>query len=399
MPLRAKNGKWEYRFQVAGATISKVTDWEATELNRKRAEQAEVKARAEIVAGIQPQRRQRQRGFIDVVEEFLQAAAVQHSEHPNTVKRLASSMASLKVHFGRQLVSSIRKPDIERYKVHRIAVHQVKPITLRHDLDALSKFFGWAISMELCSSNPMQGIEKPSTDNAIRMCVLALGDQMAYEATALSRSIDLHDLTLIMAEQGCRPEEVLELQREDVDLERGTISIRKGKSKAARRVLRITGRTRGVLARRIAENPMAAPIRPRDLARAQKFTAARARFVFPSRRISKACTGHATLTGLANAHNDVLEQMAKRGVRLDCVIYDFRHTFATRAAECGMPLGTLAAILGHSSIRMVTKYVHPTQAHQETEMARFDARMAELWASSRPVVGQQENEKGGSRPN
>ena len=38
-----------------------------------------------------------------------------------------------------------------------------------------------------------------------------------------------------------------------------------------------------------------------------------------------------------------------------------------------MPLPTLASILGHSSLRQVQKYVHPTQDHQQTEMDRIDA--------------------------
>lgn len=50
-------------------------------------------------------------------------------------------------------------------------------------------------------------------------------------------------------------------------------------------------------------------------------------------------------------------------------IYDFRHTFATRMAESGVDIVTLAAILGHSGLRMVMRYVHP-QAHQKREAMR-----------------------------
>jgi len=46
------------------------------------------------------------------------------------------------------------------------------------------------------------------------------------------------------------------------------------------------------------------------------------------------------------------------------VLYDFRHTFATRAAEAGMPVATLASILGHGDLRSVTKYVHVRQEAQ-----------------------------------
>ncbi len=47
-----------------------------------------------------------------------------------------------------------------------------------------------------------------------------------------------------------------------------------------------------------------------------------------------------------------------------CVLYDLRHTFATRMAMSGCDLVTLAALLGHSRIQMVTRYTHPVKQHK-----------------------------------
>jgi site-specific recombinase XerD len=41
-------------------------------------------------------------------------------------------------------------------------------------------------------------------------------------------------------------------------------------------------------------------------------------------------------------------------------------------AQAGVDLATLAAILGHSSIRVVQKYVHPTADHQQQAMRKFE---------------------------
>ena len=74
-----------------------------------------------------------------------------------------------------------------------------------------------------------------------------------------------------------------------------------------------------------------------------------------------------------NAHERLLEQGKKEGIELEFVLYDFRHTFATRMAEEGIDLATLAKILGHSSIRIVERYVHPTDEHKKTAMVRYES--------------------------
>ena len=98
----------------------------------------------------------------------------------------------------------------------------------------------------------------------------------------------------------------------------------------------------------------------------------KALYVFPARKSGKSGTGHISLSGLENCNNDVLEACKEKGRIIPFVLYDLRHTFATRAAQDGMPLPTLASVLGHSSLRQVQKYVHPTQDHQQSEMDRID---------------------------
>ena len=90
-------------------------------------------------------------------------------------------------------------------------------------------------------------------------------------------------------------------------------------------------------------------------------------WAFPGKR-------HGTrLTKLNGSHD---KTVAETGLKF--VLYDLRHTFATRMAEAGCDLSTLAAILGHSSVRMVQRYVHITQAHQDAAMARYEAFLDRL---------------------
>jgi integrase len=57
-------------------------------------------------------------------------------------------------------------------------------------------------------------------------------------------------------------------------------------------------------------------------------------------------------------------------------LYDLRHTFATRAAEAGIDLVTLVAMLVHSRIQMVLRYAHPTEEHQFNTMKKMEAYRA-----------------------
>ncbi len=41
-------------------------------------------------------------------------------------------------------------------------------------------------------------------------------------------------------------------------------------------------------------------------------------------------------------------------------------------AQAGVDLATLAAILGHGSLRSVQKYIHPTAEHKKNAMLRYE---------------------------
>lgn len=77
---------------------------------------------------------------------FSVGPQMEYRAHPNSHRRIATSMTSAKEFFGKKPVSTIEEADIEAYKVWRINEHEVRDITVRHDLHALSILnppFGW----------------------------------------------------------------------------------------------------------------------------------------------------------------------------------------------------------------------------------------------------------------
>jgi integrase len=364
MGLRERLGKWHYRFMVAGRWYSDNTGLVATERNKTGASRIEAEAHKLVVEGkahllkLQPIR------FSEAAKMFLSFVDGEYREHPSSADRIRGSFSSLAEFFKREMVATITPGGIEDYKGHRRGVDGVREVTLRHDLHALSLFFQYAKKHNWVKDNAVREVEIPSDADAVRIHVLIEREEKLYFATAEKKMAelaaerkprpggrqgyngfeDLGDAGRLMLLQGCRPEELLALEAAHVDLERGTLSIVRGKSPAARRTLRLRGESRDILARRIS---------------------AGGRWIFPSPR-----KRGAHITKLNKLHDAVLEDCG-----LCFVPYDLRHTFATRAAAGGMPLATLAKILGHGNLRSVLKYVHPDQGSMDREMERLDAAL------------------------
>lgn len=351
MSLRNRRGTWHYRFKVDGKEYAGTTGLEATKRNETAARDMEARVRQALLEGRAPEIRVHVRRFSDAAAEFLSWADVEYRDHPNSAKRIRTSFASLREFFGSQAVSAITAGAIEDFKAYRAREHKVRDITIRHDLHALSVFFQYCIKKNYARRNPVREVELPSDADAHRIYVISAAEEKEYFARAI-RNQDLYDLGRLMLNQGARPEEILALRKSDVDLERRQLRIPSGKSRAARRVLDLTTESCSILA------PRMVGLSP---------------WVFPSKKRPHQHRGR-----LNGAHDAVLRRAAKAGTRLPFVLYDFRHTFATRIAEAGVDLATLASILGHSSIRIVQRYVHPTAEHKRRAMQAFERAISTL---------------------
>jgi len=345
MSLRNRNGIWNYRFKLDAKEYSGTTDLAATKQNMRAAQDQESKHRQALREGRRPSRPIQVREFNEAARSFLDWAKMEYRAHPNSYRRISTSFTSAKHFLGREPVSLISPGRIEEYKAWRVNVHGVRDVTLRHDLHALSKFFGYAAKQRWAVDNPVRNVTIPSDADAIRIHVLTFEEEREYFLRA-AKHRDLNDFGRLIMNQGMRPDEVACLRKADVYLDRGQLQIAGGKSPAARRTLDLTTESRGILARRIADD---------------------SRWIFPSSR-----NPGQHITRVNGAHDRVCAEASKAGIIFAFVLYDFRHTFATRIAQAGIDLATLAALLGHSSIRLVQRYVHPTAEHKRSAMLQYD---------------------------
>ena len=121
------------------------------------------------------------------------------------------------------------------------------------------------------------------------------------------------------------------------------------KSTASRRTVFLTSRVTEILERRIS--------------------AATSGWLFGGGKDGK---GDAPPIKLNNAHYGALKRSGMKRFRL----YDLRHTFATRQAELGTDPYALRDLLGHSSLAMLKRYVHPSDEHKANAIRRMEAARA-----------------------
>lgn len=363
MSIEKRNGKWFYRFYALGREWSKDTGLVATKRKESDARTMESDARTLVKQGRSEEVYLDPKPFSSAADMFVEWAKGEHRAKPNTWKRLRGSCASLKVFFKHQPVHTITVGRVQDYMSwRRICVlcgsqdpycemcegtgQGVAEVTLRHDLHALSPLFGYAMTHRWCFQNPVNKVKIPSDKDAMRSHVLTKADEMMYFEAARSFP-NLHDLGRLMVLQGPRPFEVMQARVEHIDLKNGTWFIPQSKSDAGRRTLKLVPESRAILEARVAG-------------------AAPSGWLFEGR--SKGMH----LSDVENAHKKILTKTGQA-----FVVYDLRHTFATRMVERGCDVVVLAKILGHANLRTVMRYIHIGQEHAEAAMLKYGETQAD----------------------
>jgi len=340
-----------YSFEFQGRRVQESSGFK----NKTAALRAEAKRRSELL--------DRRAGFTKVklapkfeeyVVQFLQWSKQQH--RPKTYDLHEWNCQILKRFFSGEYLDEITSEMVEDFKSARKQEpvqyakdsRLVTGATVNRALTTLKLLYHQAERAGYAVKNPVRGVamfREPL--DSIR--VITFEEQGVYLSKT---SQPLRDIAEIMLDTGMRPEEVFRMRVENIDFKQKTIFNPFGKTKAARRTIPMTG---DVLAR-LRE-------------RAKEATRLGTPFVFPSPHNAVRPIG-----SVKKAHRAAALRAQING---DFRLYDLRHTFATRAVASGADLPTLSALLGHASILMTMRYVHPAAEQKRMTIEKFEKFRAE----------------------
>jgi integrase len=161
----------------------------------------------------------------------------------------------------------------------------------------------------------------------------------------------LRDIAMLILDTGLRLGEALALEWRDVYLEpangakRGYLHVRDGKSRYARRNIPLTDRAHAMLTVRNAQ--------------------AKSIWVF----------AQDTARPMLNSSLDHLHKKLRQTLKLpaDFVLHSLRHTYGTRLGESRADAFTIMRLMGHSSVTVSQRYVHPTPEALERAVDGLEA--------------------------
>jgi integrase len=216
-------------------------------------------------------------------------------------------------------------PGLGRYKVATITPEQIERFmneqsrgSAKRIIGITGAIFSFAVRRKLCADNPVRDIEKPADVKKMRR--LSNGEYAALHNGLSSINTVAADVILFLAVTGWRNKEANNLRWAEVDLERRAAIL--GDTKTGQSVRPLSGAAIEILKRRDRS----------------------AQFVFATDR--------------GQPLNSINENFSKVGLPEDVTPHTLRHSFASLAADLGLPDHTISGLLGHRNGNITSRYMH-----------------------------------------
>jgi integrase len=232
------------------------------------------------------------------------------------------------------VLRSITFEVVEAYKAKRAKEAQ-KPRTVNKELQILSRMFSLGVKWRLCEVNPLRAVERLKDPK--RPPRFLSVDEIARLLKAAERS-HLHPVILAALHTGMRKGELLSLQWNDADFEKGMITVWASKTSTYRMV---------PMTPLLAET-----LRAMEGTKESKFL-----FTYGGKPTHDLKQGFGTLLKTAGITN--------------CRFHDLRHTFCSHLAIAGVPLQKIKELAGHQNFQTTLLYAHLQPDHLKGEVTRL----------------------------
>lgn len=338
MSVRKRKGtdRWVCDFYYNGERIIKTLKFART---KKDAEQAEAVIMNQVFQQAYGFDKKPDKKF----EDFVVEAFLPYSE--TNKKSFYSDVLICRVlvrEFRGKSLRQITPPLIEAFKQERLRTptkHGTKrqPATVNRILSVLSKILSLAVDAELVDGNSCAKVRKFRWNND-RLRVLSSEEETRL-FLAMGDNALVKNIVKVALHTGMRRGEIFNLKWFDIDFHREMIHVQESKA----------GKKRSI--------PMNETVRSllQDMRRQSEY-------VFPSPKTGEKLT-HVKRSFGSAVHAAGIE---------DFRFHDLRHTAATRMADAGADAFTLMKILGHSDIRMTSRYTHATDSALRRAVANLD---------------------------
>jgi integrase len=337
----------------------------ATSLAEKR-KQAEAKRQAEAEA-----RAQEERDNITFAQAWAAYRPISEANKEESSNRNEEQLFRLWIApvIGDKPLKSVSPLDLERIKKKMTAAGR-SARTIHYTLAVVRQVYHTARRLDLYAGEaPTSKVKKPVEDNR-RVRFLSHGEADILLAAIAKRSPDVYAMALVSLHCGLRAGELFSLEWYDLDLERGTITIRGTSRKAGTRTK--SGKTRTAFMTEAVKSVLAD--RPHgghhDL-------------VFPGRSGKR-------MTQMSDTFPRVVEELGfNAGVedeRQRIVFHTLRHTFASWLVEQGVDLYSVKELMGHGTLAMTERYSHLSPDKLRRAVKTLEAGMDAAKSQGKKVV-------------
>jgi integrase len=364
MAVYKRGGVWWYEFVFGGRRVRQSTHHS----NKRVAEQIEAAHKTGLAMGeVGIEERKPVPTLREFASRFERAIEVQCAEKPSTVKfykrKLKTLLADDSLAAAR--LNTIDEASVEAYTQARSRITSrrkklLAPGSINRELATLRRLLRLAHEWKLIQRVPRVRLLRGEKS---REFVLSHQQEPAYLAVCPST---LSDVALLLLDTGLRLGEALSLGWPQVKLKPahgakfGYLTILSGKAK--------NGKSRNV------------PLSERVVSMLERWGPEEAGPVFHREDGSL----------LPNSHLDHQHALVRELLKFpeDFVLHSLRHTFGTRLGESGADAFTIMRLMGHSTVTVSQRYVHPSPESVELAFGRMTSLNLQLIPTNSPTTAQ-----------